>query len=232
MKLELRNVAGGYGSAVVVQDIELTVERGTCLALLGRNGMGKSTLVKAVLGFLPRTSGSVRFGDRDVLGWPASRIVRLGVAYGPQEEAVFGELTVDENLAAATLRRRPSAARRAQVLEFFPVLAERGRQRAGTLSGGEQKMLVLARSLLAEPAMLVLDEISAGLQPSMVAAVERALRWERQHRGTTVLMVEQNLDLSLGVADRVAVLKLGRIGFQAAANDAGIRDELLRQLAP
>lgn len=230
MRLTVAQLSAGYGSAVVIRDLTLSLADGEALAVLGRNGMGKSTLLKAILGYVTH-SGTVGLDDDDAAAWPTARIVRRGIGYGPQEEAIFGELSVGENLDA-NVSRRSSSQRMNEVLDYFPVLGQRLRQRAGTLSGGEQKMLVLARVLLAEPKLIILDEISAGLQPAVLERVRQALVAEREKRGTTILMVEQNLDLALSVADRVAVMKLGWILFAAPANAAGIRDQLETHLAP
>jgi branched-chain amino acid transport system ATP-binding protein len=230
--LRVEQLSAGYGSATVIRGVDLTLARGEALALVGRNGMGKSTFLKALLGYLASTTGGVRIAGHDVHGWSTARIVRCGVGYAPQEEALFGDLTVAENLEANMAGRTASAVRRQTVLDYFPVLQRRLRQHAGTLSGGEQKMLILARTLLSDAPLLLIDEISAGLQPAMVATVERALRWERETRGTTILMVEQNLDLSLRLADRVAVMKLGQLVFDAPADQTGLRDRLLLELAP
>jgi len=230
MRLTVAQLSAGYGSAVVIRDLTLSLADGEALAVLGRNGMGKSTLLKAILGYVTH-SGTVRLDDDDAAAWPTARIVRRGIGYGPQEEAIFGELSVGENLDA-NVSRRSSSQRMNEVLGYFPVLGQRLRQRAGTLSGGEQKILVLARVLLAEPKLIILDEISAGLQPAVLERVRQALVAEREKRGTTILMVEQNLDLALSVADGVAVMKLGRILFAAPANAAGIRDQLETHLAP
>ncbi|MGH6989619.1 MAG: ABC transporter ATP-binding protein [Stellaceae bacterium] len=231
MRLAITGLTAGYGSALVIRDLSLDIRDGEAVAILGRNGMGKSTLLKAILGYVTR-QGAIALDGEDIAAWPTAHIIRRGIAYGPQEEAIFGELTVAENLAANVTLRRSVPARLASVLEYFPILGRRLRQRAGTLSGGEQKMLVLARVLLAEPKFIILDEISAGLQPAMWKTVERAIAAERQHRGTTLLMVEQNLDLALAVADRVAVMKLGQLLFVAPSNAAGIRAELEAHLAP
>jgi ABC-type branched-subunit amino acid transport system ATPase component len=230
VKLAVAHLRAAYGSGVVIRDLTLSLADGEALALLGRNGMGKTTFLKAILGYVAH-SGTVLFDDDDATTWPTARIVRRGIGYGPQEEAIFGELSVAENLAA-NAQHRGSPRRISEILGYFPVLGQRGRQRAGTLSGGEQKMLVLARVLLAEPKLIILDEISAGLQPAMLERVHEVLAAERTQRRTTILMVEQNLDLALALADRVAVMKLGQIVFEAPARAIGIRSQLERQLAP
>lgn len=232
MELALERFFAGYGAVTIVNDLCLSVRKGEAVVVLGRNGMGKSTLLKGILGFLPGARGSVRLGGTEIIGRPTSEIVRRGVAFAGQEGAIFGELTVDENLHAGTLLSHPGKEREKQILDFFPVLAERRSQRAGTLSGGEQRMLALARVLLASPRLIVLDEISAGLQPAKVAEVESALQWERRNRGTTILMVEQNLTLAMKLADRLAVMKVGQIALEAPANATGIKEEMIRQLAP
>jgi ABC-type branched-subunit amino acid transport system ATPase component len=230
MRLSATGIESGYGSATVLRGIDLTVDDGEAVAVVGRNGMGKTTLLKTLLGFLRPTAGTVTLDGVDVTGALPERIVRHGVAYGPQEEPVFASLSVEDNLLAAK-SGRIDPARRRTVLEFFPVLGTRLRQRAGTLSGGEQKMLVLARALLADPGLIVLDEITAGLQPSMVDTVVTALQWERERRGTSILLVEQNIDATLGICDRVAVLKLGRLVAEEPAVPSA-REQLLVLLAP
>ncbi len=155
----------------------------------------------------------------------------MGVSYAAQERSLFGELSVDENLTVGKGRRCPAAIRD-EVIGYFPVLGQRLRQKAGTLSGGEQKMLTLAKALVAVPELLVLDEISDGLGPAVITQVGIALRDLREKHGCTVLMVEQNLDLSLEVADDVAVLKLGSLIFEKPSSQAGLREELVTQFAP
>ncbi|WP_326710057.1 ABC transporter ATP-binding protein [Streptomyces sp. NBC_01474] len=230
MKLTALGIESGYGSATVLRGVDLTVGNGEAVGVVGRNGMGKTTLLETLLGFIRPTAGTVHLGGEDITGRLPERTVGRGVAYGPQDEPVFAALSVEENIVAAKAGRI-DLKRRSTVLELFPVLGTRLRQRAGTLSGGEQKMLVLARALLADPTLIVLDEITAGLQPSMVDTVVSALRWERQERGTGILLVEQNIDATLGVCDRVAVMKLGRlVAEEPAAEEA--REHLLRLLAP
>lgn len=236
MELVIEGFECGYGSVKVVDGISLSVAEGGALAILGRNGMGKTTLLNGMLGYLPDVSGSVRIGRREVLGSTASVIARRGVAYAGQTGAIFGDLTVQENLHAGQFLSHANSThfrrRQQEIFGFFPILGERLRQRANTLSGGEQRMLALSRVLLSDPRVIVLDELSAGLQPAKVAEVETALRAERQHRKTTILMVEQNLTLATGIAAQVAVLKLGRIEMEAPADAPGIRQTLITHLAP
>ena len=230
MRLTLERFSAGYGQTIIVRDVSLDVPSGEAVAIVGRNGMGKTTLLRGLLGYLDSPGGSVRLNDDEVRGWPTYRIIRRGVAYAPQEQAVVGALSVADNLASGTFASRPSPARRAEVLASFPLLGQRLRQRAGTLSGGEQKMLILARALLAEPTLLILDEISAGLQPAVRATVVEALRRERRTRPLTVLMVEQNIDMVMDLADRVAVMKLGQLTWTCPAREEN-RGRLAEELS-
>jgi branched-chain amino acid transport system ATP-binding protein len=232
MKLSMDGVYGGYTAANVVRDVSLEVEAGGAYAVIGRNGMGKTTLVRAILGLLPRRSGRVSIGDAVVSGLPAYRIVRGGVAYCAQERGLFAGLSVGENLVSRSTGWKVDPKRRREVMANFPALEGRLSQRAGTLSGGEQKMLMLARALLSSPRLLILDEISAGLQPSVVNVVERALSWERTSRETTLLMVEQNLSLSMRVADRLGVMKLGSIVEEIPCDAVDASDRAVIHLAP
>ena len=226
MRLEVGDLRAGYGSAVIVDGVSLEVPEHGALAVVGRNGMGKSTLLKAVMGYLKPSRGHVSLDGQNVTAWPTHRIARRGVAYTPQEQSLFGDLSVDENLTVGKGRKCPPEVRE-EVLGYFPVLGQRLRQRAGTLSGGEQKMLTLAKAIVTMPDVLVLDEISDGLGPAVVSAVGVALKGLRERHGCTILMVEQNLDLSLGVADRIAVLKLGKVIFEKPTAEPGLRDELI-----
>ncbi len=230
MNLTVSGLESGYGSATVLRGLDLSVGDGEAVAIVGRNGMGKTTLLRTILGYLPAGAGTITIDDRPVNGLLPEQIVRRGIAYGPQDEPIFADLTVEENLTAT--RRRVDPHLRATVLDFFPVLGERLRQRAGTLSGGEQKMLVLSRALLSGARLMMLDEITAGLQPSVVGTVIEALRWARREHATTLLLVEQNIDVSLAVCDRVTVLQRGRFVADTAGHAPAARTELLELLAP
>jgi ABC-type branched-subunit amino acid transport system ATPase component len=233
MKLVVEDLHTGYSTDTVVNGVDLTLEDGDSIAVIGRNGMGKTTLVRAILGYLPRTRGRVIMGSHLVSGWATHRIVRLGIGYAPQDNNLFSELSVAQNLDAGWAHTSVDRRHREQVLgQLFPVLGQRLRQRAGTLSGGEQRMLVLARALLMRPSLLILDEISEGLQPGMITKVQGVLRAGLDGGDLTLLMVEQNLDLSLSICNRLAVMKLGKLAYHASSSDAGVRGQLVTQLAP
>ena len=209
--LALSGVSSGYGEALVLRGIDLAIEPGDVLALLGKNGMGKSTLLKTIMGFLPARAGRIQIAGEDVAGLPPHRIARRSIAYAPQERALFQDLSVLDNLRLVLADTRRIEAELARIGEWFPVLKARLHQRAGTLSGGEQKMLLLARALIAEPRLMLVDEISEGLQPTMVAAVAGALRAEGLRRHVSILVVEQNVPFACSVANKFAVLKRGEI---------------------
>jgi urea transport system ATP-binding protein len=232
MNVSVNGLRTGYGSATIIDGLDLDVREGEAYAIVGRNGMGKTTLVKSLLGYLPGTSGAVRIGEHNTAGWATHRIIRLGIGYAPQEENLFSELTVGENLDLGRTRGNGDDTFRDEVMSYFPVLGTRLRQHAGTLSGGEQKMLVLARTLVLSPALIILDEISDGLQPAMVSKVQELLLDVRRRHGVTIIMVEQNLDLALAVADRVAVMKRGSLVHETPADSATAHQELVQELAP
>ena len=209
--LEIVALEAGYASARVLNGIGMSVATGEVVALLGRNGMGKTTLLRAVCGLRPPrvTAGTIRFRDRDLGRLRAHEIARAGLGLVPQGRRVFSSLTVDENLRIAA---RPVAGGwdLASVRDLFPVLGERGGQRAGSLSGGEQQMLAIGRALMMNPALLVMDEPSEGLSPMMVAQVGERIA-DLRSKGLGILLAEQNVDLALSVADRVDVIGDGGV---------------------
>lgn len=216
--LEISALTSGYGEAIVVRGVSMTVAPGEIVALLGKNGMGKSTLLKTVMGFLPAREGRVMLHGRDVTGQPPHRIARQAIAYTPQEQAIFQDLTVGDNLRLGQAEASWFEEELARVAQVFPFLKERLGQRAGTLSGGEQKMLLIARALMARPKLMLVDEITEGLQPSIIEQLTEALAVQRERTGVAMLLVEQNVRFALNVADRWVVLKLGEI------DDAGKSD--------
>ena len=220
--LEAKGLWAGYGDAWVVRGIDIEVKTGEVVALLGRNGMGKSTTLKVMMGFLARWRGEVRVLGSEVRGRRPYELARRGVGYIPQERALFQDLTVEENLRLAMPAGKPREGAVVEVLErWFPRLVQRRRQLAGTLSGGEQKMLLIARALLGRPQLLLIDEISEGLQPMMVERVREILRREREERRIGMLLVEQNVRFALSLADRYAVMELGRTVEAGSASMEG-----------
>lgn len=215
--VSIRDLVAGYGSTRILHGLTLEIASGEAVALFGRNGVGKSTLLRSVLGFLPARGEVTLLGSR-VTGWSTHRRIRLGVAYAPQERTLFAELTVRENLSFA-MRGPRSASRLAELLEIFPRLGERVQQRAGTLSGGERKMLLLVRALMVRAPLVILDEIVEGVQPNLVHEFRTILARERE-RGTTLVLVEQNLEFALPLADRYVVMAGGRF-----VDDGDVDDE-------
>ncbi len=209
--LEIDRISTGYGHAQVLRELSLHVAPGEILCLLGRNGAGKTTALKAIMGLLPLWSGAVRLEGREVSGAPAHEIPKSGIGYIPQGRRLFADLTVAQNLEIGLMARGTGAKVREDVLELFPRLRERLRQRARTLSGGEQQMLATARALCLDPQVLLLDEPTEGLQPSMIEAI-RSVILTMKERGTAILLVEQRVDAVLSIADRVAFVENGRNG--------------------
>jgi ABC-type branched-subunit amino acid transport system ATPase component len=209
--LELSGLTSGYGSSTVVHGVSLQIAPGEIFALVGKNGMGKSSLLKTILAFLPAWQGAVRLDGRDVTRLAPFRKRALGLAYAPQEQALFQDLSVRDNLRLGLIDDRSFEARLVDISGWFPVLTARLSQRAGTLSGGEQKMLIVARGLIAEPRLFLLDEVAEGLQPSVVDRLAEVLAAIRRDRGTAMLVVEQHLAFVLGLADRFAVFKRGEV---------------------
>lgn len=209
--LEVEGLVAGYGEAMVLRDVSMHVAPGEVLAVLGKNGMGKSTLLKTIMGFLPARAGSVRLFAQETVGTAPHLLASRGLAYSPQDQAIFQDLSVEENLRLGVRRDRDVEARLAHVAGFFPFLAQRRRQAAGTLSGGEQKMLIMARALMARPRLLLVDEITEGLQPSVIGRLTEVLRSERAAFDLTILLIEQNVPFALSLATRYAVLARGEI---------------------
>ncbi len=207
LELDALNVA--YGRAQVLRDLSLTVRAGEILCLLGRNGAGKTTTMKAIMGLLPLMSGQVALDGQVISDLPPHHVPRAGIGYVPQGRRLFAELSVAQNLEIGLRVRKSGPQAQKAVLDLFPRLRERFRQRAETLSGGEQQMLAMARALCLEPKVLLLDEPTEGLQPSMIEAIRQVIVVMRD-RGVAVLLVEQRLDAVLSVADRVAVIENGR----------------------
>ena len=214
--LEVSGLEVRYGSVTAVKGISLEVAEGEVVAIIGPNGAGKTSTLRAITGLVPPAGGRVVFRGTDVSRWKAHRIVTLGLGHAPEGRRLFPQMTVMENLRMGAYRRRgPAEIGRtlAQVEELFPRLAERRAQLAGTLSGGEQQMLAIGRALMAEPRLLVLDEPSFGLAPMIVREIGRIVRSINRERGVSVLLVEQNARMALGIAGRAYVMETGRVAL-------------------
>ena len=220
--LTLRDVEVNYGAVRALRGISMRVEPGTIVALLGANGAGKSTIQKAISGLLTPTAGDIEFDGHRLNSLSPSAIIRLGIAPVPEGRRIFKDLTVAENLRMGAYSRRDRAGiaqDQEMVLNLFPVLKERARQLGGSLSGGEQQMLTIARGLMARPRLLLLDEPSLGLAPLIIADIFRVLREINAEKGTTLLVVEQNVHVALQNADYAYVLQLGRVTIEGTARE-------------
>jgi len=227
--LRIEDLYVSYGQSQALFGISLEVEAGQVLAVLGPNGAGKSTLGRAASGLVPVVSGHVRFDDQAITGWPPHRVRRAGLAYIPEGRGIFPGLTVIDNLKMATRQvggrtERQSAIDRA--VELFPVLGRRAQQRAGSLSGGEQQMLAMARALAVDPQLIIADEMSLGLAPLMVDQVFASLEQARS-TGITIVLIEQFIHRALAFADSCIILTRGSVGWRGPAAYAG--QEVLEQ---
>jgi branched-chain amino acid transport system ATP-binding protein len=231
--LEVEDLEAGYGDVVVLRGISFSVEESRVAAILGPNGSGKTTTLRAVSGLL-RTQGRVMFDGKSIAGASPERTARLGIAHVPEGRGTFTGLTVEENLRVGAYRRRDGGKVRADAercYEYFPRLRERRGERAGNLSGGEQQMLAISRGLMLAPRLLLLDEPSLGLAPVITREVFRILGTIAREEGVTVLVVEQNAKLALGLADWAYVLEAGTIALSGDADelqeDEAVRDSYL-----
>ena len=225
--LEVRNLQVNYGPIQAVKGIDLDVEKGTLVALLGANGAGKTTTLRAITGMV-KAYGSVHLGETEILGQRGYKTARMGVNMSPEGRLIFAGLTVEENLKAGAYCIKSAKQYQKnmdRVQELFPILKERRRQQAGTLSGGEQQMLAIGRALMADPEILLLDEPSLGLSPLIIQDIFKTLQAIRSE-GTTILMVEQNALATLKIADYGYVLELGKISMHGPASQL-VRDERL-----
>lgn len=219
--LELREVYGGYGDGLVLNGLSLTVDEGQVVALLGRNGAGKTTTMRAIFGLLPRLAGTITLRGESLRGLPPHAVAARGVALVPQGRRIFPSLTVTENLLIGA--RPPRGDQRVrwtleEIYRLFPILRERGNLRGTLLSGGEQQMLTIARSLLTQPLVLLCDEPSEGLAPVMVQRVAEILQ-RLKAAGLSILLAEQNLDLALSVADVAYIIEEGRAIWRGTAEE-------------
>jgi len=229
--LALHDVYAAYERSRVLFGISLEVAQGECVCLMGRNGVGKTTTLRSIMGLTPPTSGRVLWKERDIAGLPPFRVARAGIGFVPEDRRIFAELTVRENLdVSAQAAGRAGRWNADAVFALFPKLKELGGRQGGYLSGGEQQMLTIGRTLMGNPELLLLDEPSEGLAPLVVESMlEQIGRLKRE--GLTILLAEQGVDFSLALADRVYVLEKGAVRFAGAAaelrDNPRLRDELL-----
>ncbi len=219
--LELHNLDVYYGNIRALENVTLSVKQGELVALIGSNGAGKSTTLKTISGLVPARKGTIRYRGTDITRAPTDTRVRLGISHCPEGRRIFGSLTVRENLRLGAVQRRDPAAIAHDldwVLTLFPRLRERLDQAGGTLSGGEQQMLAIARALMSHPQLLMLDEPSLGLAPLIVELIFQVIR-ELKQRGITLLLVEQTVHQALDVADRAYVLETGRVSLEGTPTE-------------
>jgi branched-chain amino acid transport system ATP-binding protein len=228
--LEVRDLTAGYQGGDVIRDVSFRVDEGEAVMIIGSNGAGKTTLFRSVLGLLRPTTGTVEFLGESITGRPTQRIARLGISFVPAERHLFPRMTVQENLSLGAYPARPDPAVVESVFDLFPRLAERRRQHAATMSGGEQQMLAVGRALMSQPRLLILDEPTTGLAPKLAAEAYRALGVLKE-RGLTVLVAEQQVPLAMALSDRGYVLENGvmrKDGTSAElANDPDVRRSYL-----
>jgi branched-chain amino acid transport system ATP-binding protein len=221
-----------YGKSHILHGVSLRVGKGEVVGLLGRNGVGKSTTLKTIMGLVHPSRGRVLFAGNPITSLPAHKLARLGIGYVPEDRRIFRLLTVMENLRTGLDRRGVTDARKQELLDkvfaYFPVLAERRGQAGGTLSGGEQQMLAIARAMMLEPKIILLDEPTEGLMPRMVSQIRQII--DVLHReGVAILLVEQNVPLTLEASQRIYIMEKGAVRHHAAACDINVNDAVIRQ---
>jgi branched-chain amino acid transport system ATP-binding protein len=221
-----------YGKSHILHGVSLEVRRGEVVGLLGRNGVGKSTTLKAIIGLVRPSAGKVLFQGRSITNQPAHQLARLGIAYVPEDRRIFRLLTVTENLRTGLDRGGVTEARKKELLdkvyEYFPVLAERRSQAGGTLSGGEQQMLAIARAMMLEPKIILLDEPTEGLMPRMVSQIRHIIDMLQQE-SVAILLVEQNVPLTLEASRRIYIMEKGVVRHHAAASELRVNDAVIQQ---
>jgi len=221
--LKVKNIHTYYGKSHILDDVSFEVRKGTLVSLIGRNGVGKSTAVKSIIGLTPPSEGSITFKDKEITGLPAYHIAKMGLAYVPEDRRIFPELTVFENLMTGMSVKKYTPAEREtnieEVLTYFPSLGPRLNQNGDTLSGGEQQMLAFARALVVDPVLLLLDEPMEGLMPVLVSSLEEVLKSLKAKAKTSILMVEQNTEVVLSVSDNIYIMEKGKIKYEGRSDD-------------
>lgn len=228
--LQVKDLHAHYGKSHILQGINFEVEQGEVVSLLGRNGSGRSTTAKAIMGLVPPTGGEILLNGKNLTGARPFTICRAGIAFVPEEREVFGNLTVDENLQMGMQPKHADAPawNIEDMFNFFPRLKERRNTRAGNLSGGEQQMLTMCRSLLGNPKIMLIDEPTEGLAPKIVAVVGEAIQ-EINRRGVSVILIEQKLSIAMKVSSKVCVLGHGHVVFTGTPDDLSSNPQLLKE---
>jgi urea ABC transporter ATP-binding protein UrtE len=229
--LSIASLRAGYGGKPVLQGVDLDIREGEITAVIGRNGVGKSTLIKAIIGLLPPSAGAIRWRGRDIGTMTAHARARLGLGYVPQGRDVFPRMSVEENLKVGESISGIVTGDFESVYGYFPILRERRRQAAGTLSGGQQQQLAIARVLVGKPALVLLDEPSEGIQPSIVQDIARIATTLNKTTGLTIVLVEQNIDMIRAMAQRCYVMDKGRVIAEMTPEMLDDRDVVRRYLA-
>jgi len=226
--LSIKGLNQSYGGSHTLWDVAVDVEAGSRTCLMGRNGMGKTTLLKCIMGLLPLTSGSITFDGTDLRSVPAEARARLGIGYVPQGREIFPQLTVEENLRVGlAARRRPARAIPSEIFDLFPVLKQMLGRRGGDLSGGQQQQLAIGRALVLEPALLILDEPTEGIQPNIVHEIGDIILRLNREAGVTVLLVEQKLPFARRVGSEFRILEKGRCAVAGAIEE--LSDDIVRE---
>lgn len=230
MILKIERLHTSYGGSLVLQGVDMEVRKGQVVALMGRNGVGKTTLMKSIMGLVKPRSGYVFFNGKDITGMAPYEISTLGISYVPQGREIFQSFSVYENLRLGIVRyRKKQRIIFQEIFDYFPILKERGNQRAGSLSGGEQQMLAIARALVSNPLILLLDEPSEGIQPSIVDQIKEILLRINRDRGVTVIIVEQNIDLVMDVSEECFFMEKGKIMDRYKTGQLRNDDHLITQ---
>jgi branched-chain amino acid transport system ATP-binding protein len=227
--LEVKDIHTYYGKSYILQGVSMEISEGDVVGVLGRNGVGKTTTLRSIMGLTPPRSGEIRFMGREIHKLNPHLIPRLGIGYVPQGRRIFPLLTVLENLSTPVIDIKMKKRTLEEVFKFFPRLAERAKQVGGTLSGGEQQMLAIARAMMWQPKLMILDEPTEGLMPSMVAMVKQSITAMNREKGVDILLVEQNLETAFEVCNRIYVIEKGSVIYEKKVSDID-KNELLHML--
>jgi urea transport system ATP-binding protein len=226
--LEITDIKVNYGKSKVINGLSLNVEEGEKLVILGRNGVGKTTLLKSIIGVLPLEQGTIKFGDTEVSSYAANARSRLGIAYVPQGREIIPDLTLEENLdLGGYAHTKDLESQKAKVLDLFPALKEHLKRKGGVLSGGQQQQLAIGRALMSSPKILLLDEPTEGIQPNVVAEISNILKRIQTEMKVTVVIVEQNLKFAKKIADRFVIMQKGQIVASGKTNE--MKDDVVKK---